>query len=141
MDGIKKQQIERLYRETFSECINLYGEKNFFFCGKKMYIRIRNKIIISVELQGNDTAYNNIVLMAIAQYGILDQNITPFKMIFKESKSEESGQEKLVSLRTIMGVTGEYTVIWSAQLTEQDIMALNNFLMTYVDLFSVIANL
>lgn len=139
MEGIKRQTIEQLFKETFSEAITHYGENNIFFCGKKMYVRIKGKVIISVELQGTDTAFNHIVLMAIDKNGILDQNITPFKMLFKESKSEESGQEKLVNLRVVLNATGEYSIIWPSKLLESDLMALNNFLMTYVDLFSTFA--
>lgn len=139
MEGLKKQQIEKLYRDTFADTIHHFGENNFYFCGKKMYFKMKNKIIISVELQGTETAYNNIILMAIDKNGILDQNITPFKMIFKESKSD-TGQEKLVSLRVVLNATGEYSVIWSCELTEQDYMALNNYLMTYVDLFGSFAD-
>ena len=139
MDGLKKQQIEQLYRETFAAAISLYGEQNFFFCGRKMYIRIKNKIIISVEFQGTETAFNNLILMAIDDNGILDQNITTLKMIFKESKSE-NGQDKLVNLRVILNATGEYTTIWPTPLSEQDLMSLNNCLMTYVDLFSGFVN-
>ncbi|RHB42260.1 hypothetical protein DW886_17220 [Enterocloster aldenensis] len=136
MAELKKQRMEDLYRETFAEAIKHYGEQKFFFCGRKMYIRLKNQIIISVDWQGTETAFNNIVLMAIDKYGILDQNITAFKVLFKESKSENNGQEKVVSIRVALNATGEHTVLWSSPLTENDFMAINNFLMTYVDLFS-----
>lgn len=138
MAELKKQRMEDLYRETFAEAIKHYGEHNFFFCGRKMYIRVKNQIIISVDWQGTETAFNNIVLMAIDKYGILDQNITAFKVLFKESKSENNGQEKVVSIRVALNATGEHTILWSSPLTESDLMAINNFLMTYVELFSAI---
>ncbi|WP_373266196.1 hypothetical protein [Hungatella hathewayi] len=136
MAELKKQRMEDLYRETFAESINHYGENKFFFCGKKMYVRIKNQIIISVDWQGTETAFNNIVLMAIDKYGILDQNITAFKLLFKESKSEDNGQEKVVNIRVALNATGEYTVLWSSSLSEIDLMTINNYLMTYIDLFS-----
>lgn len=137
MAELKKQRMEDLYRETFAEAIRHYGENKFFFCGKKMYIRFKNQIIISVDWHGTETAFNNIVLMAIDKYGILDQNITAFKLLFKESKSDDNGQEKVVNIRVALNATGEYTAVWSSPLSENDLMAINNFLMTYVDLFNV----
>lgn len=140
MAELKKQRMEDLYRETFAEAIRHYGENKFFFCGKKMYIRFKNQIIISVDWQGTETAFNNIVLMAIDKYGILDQNITAFKLLFKESKSDDNGQEKVVNIRVALNATGEYTAVWSSPLSENDLMAINNYLLTYVDLFSAFAD-
>lgn len=140
MAELKKQRMEDLYRETFAEAIRHYGENKFFFCGKKMYIRFKNQIIISVDWQGTETAFNNIVLMAIDKYGILDQNITAFKLLFKESKSDDNGQEKVVNIRVALNATGEYTAVWSSPLSEKDLMAINNYLLTYVDLFSAFAD-
>ncbi|RAZ88339.1 hypothetical protein DK853_42910, partial [Klebsiella oxytoca] len=60
-------------------------------------------------------AFSNIVLMATGLNGIIDQNITPLTMIFKESKIK-SGQDKIVNLRVVMNMTGEYSMVWSCDL-------------------------
>lgn len=130
---LKIQTMEDLYKELFQETITMYGIKHFYFCGKKMYVKI-NDIIISLEMQGTEIAYNVFVLMAICKNGILDQNITPLKILIKNSKGE-SGQEKLVNLRVAVNVSGTYTALWTAELTEQDKMDINEYLRNYIELF------
>jgi len=131
---IKKQTAEQLFKNTFQDAISQIGESNVFYCGTKMYIKT-NSVIISVEFIGTNTAFNNLVLTAMNTNGPIDKNITPLSMIFNESKGK-SGQEKLVSLRVILNVTGEYTIMWSSELSDDDKMNLNNSLMNYIELFS-----
>jgi len=133
---IKKQKAEGLFRETFADVIQQFGEANVFFCGRKMYIRINNAII-SIEFAGTATAFSNVILTAMTAHGILDQNITPLSMLFTESKAK-SGQDKLVNLRVILNVTGEYTLVWSCDLSDEDKMSLNDFVINYVELFSAL---
>lgn len=133
---VKKQKINALYKETFEDAISQIGEENIYYCGRKMYIR-SGKVIISVEFTGTTTAFSNLVLTAMSLEGPIDQNITPLNMIFRESK-DKSGRDKLVNLRMILNVTGEYTVVWTSDLDTEDSMALNNFLMDYVELFSAL---
>jgi hypothetical protein len=133
--NIKKQKMEDLFKETFEQTIVFYGEENFFFCGKKMYVKLKNSLVISVDFQGTDIAYNSIVLMVCNKYGILDQNITPFKLIFRESKSE-IGSEKMINVKQILNATGEYTSVWVTKLSDEDVLSLNNHLITYIELFS-----
>ena len=101
-----------------------------------MYIRVKN-VIISVEFTGPNMAFSNIVLMATGLNGIIDQNITPLTMIFKESKIK-SGQDKIVNLRVVMNMTGEYSMVWSCDLTDSDMMNINNIVISYVELFSTL---
>lgn len=131
---IKKQNAEGLFKETFGDVITQLGAARIFYCGRKMYIRL-NKVIISVEFVGTTTAFSNIVLTASTLNGVIDQNVTPLSMIFKESKIA-SGQDKIVNLRMVINMTGEYTIVWSCELTDDDRMRLNNFLMNYIELFS-----
>lgn len=131
---IKKQDAEGLFKETFDDVITQLGVSKIFYCGRKMYVRL-NKVIISVEFVGTSTAFSSIVLTASTLNGIIDQNVTPLSMIFKESKIS-SGQDKIVNLRMVINMTGEYTMVWSCDLTADDKMRLNNFLMNYIELFS-----
>lgn len=131
---IKKQDAEGLFKETFDDVITQLGVSKIFYCGRKMYVRL-NKVIISVEFVGTSTAFSSIVLTASTLNGIIDQNVTPLSMIFKESKIS-SGQDKIVNLRMVINMTGEYTIVWSCELTADDKMRLNNFLMNYIELFS-----
>lgn len=131
---IKKQDAEGLFKETFDDVITQLGVSKIFYCGRKMYVRL-NKVIISVEFVGTSTAFSSIVLTASTLNGIIDQNVTPLSMIFKESKIS-SGQDKIVNLRMVINMTGEYTIVWSCDLTADDKMRLNNFLMNYIELFS-----
>lgn len=133
---IKKQNAEMFFKETFHDVIEQFGISNIFFCGRKMYIRIK-KIIISVEFTGTNMAFSNIVLMVTGQNGIIDQNITPLNMIFKESKVK-SGQDKIVNLRVVMNMTGEYSMVWSCDLTDNDLMNINNIVISYAELFSTL---
>ena len=133
----KQKKIEELFRETFAQTIDFYGSDNFYFCGKKMYVKLKNSFVVSVDFQGTDIAYNLISLMVCNKAGILDQNITPFKMIFKESKSE-IGHEKMINLKQILNATGEYSVIWVTDMPEKDLEDLNNHLINYIELFSAI---
>ena len=133
---IKKQNAETFFKETFHVVIEQFGSSNIFFCGRKMYIRVKN-VIISVEFTGTNMAFSNIVLMATGLNGIIDQNITPLTMIFKESKIK-SGQDKIVNLRVVMNMTGEYSMVWSCDLTDSDMMNINNIVISYVELFSTL---
>lgn len=130
---IKKQNMESLFRETFHLVVEQF-KNNVYFCGRKMYIKLNN-IIISVDFIGTNVAYNNVMLTAASTYGVIDQNITPLSMIFKESKME-SGLDKIVSLRVVAGGggKGEYTVIWSGDLTDGDKINLNEFIINYIEL-------
>ena len=130
---IVKQNMEMFFKETFYDVISQF-EDSVYFCGRKMYIKL-NHIVISIDFQGTNVAYNTIVLTASSTYGIIDQNITPFCLIFKESKIS-SGLEKIVNLKVVLGITGEYTVVWSAPLTDSDKININNFIINYVELFS-----
>ena len=56
-------------------------------------------------------------------------------MIFRESKIS-GGSEKLVSFKIALNVTGEYTYVWSVPVTDEDIMALNNTAIQFIELFS-----
>ena len=56
-------------------------------------------------------------------------------MIFRESKIS-GGSEKLVSFKISLNVTGEYTYVWSVPVTDEDIMALNNTAIQFIELFS-----
>lgn len=134
---IKKQSIEAFFKETFSQTIMLLGEEHVHFCGKKMYIVVEKTIIISVEFAGTDIAFNNLVLTAMTHNGPIDQNIIPFKFIFKESKAK-TGQEKSVNARMIVNATGEYTTIWSGDVSQGDITNINQVLMNYIDAFTSI---
>ena len=131
---IKKQNAEALFRESFADVIMQMGKSKVFFCGRKMYIKV-GRVIISVEFAGTSTAFSSVVLTAEGPNGPIDQNSTPLSMIFRESKVK-SGQEKIVNLRVIVNLTGEYTMVWSCELTDEDKMNLNNFLMNYIELFS-----
>lgn len=131
--AIVKQNMEMFFKETFYDVILQFGD-SVYFCGRKMYIKI-NHIVIAIEFQGTNVAQNTIVLTASSQYGIIDQNITPLFLIFKESKIP-SGLEKIVNLKVVLGATGEYTVVWSAPLKDNDKMNINNFVINYVELFS-----
>lgn len=131
---VKKQQAEALFRDTFADTIRSVGMENVYFVGKKMYIRA-NRVIVSVEFSGTATAFNTIVLTAMCINGVIDQNITPLSMLFKDSKGVD-GQEKIVTLRVILNLTGEYTFVWTEDLNDGDKFALNNCLMSYVELFS-----
>ena len=133
--SIKKQTMEGLFKTTFKEVINSVNESNVYICGRKMYILLENKIIISIEFTGTQQAFNNVVLMALCKNSIIDQNITPLFMIFKESKLP-SGMEKLVNSKIVYGATGEYSFVWSADLSESDSMSLNNFVLNYIELFN-----
>ena len=133
---IKKQQAAQLFKDTFRDTIDTVGEDHVFFVGKKMYIKTEH-VIISVEFTGTATAFSNLVLTAMSINGILDQNVTPLNMIFKESKGE-GGQDKLVTLRVIFNATGEYTFIWIGKLTDGDIMNINNCVINYIELFSML---
>ena len=133
---IKKQNAEMFFKETFHDVIEQFGISNIFFCGRKMYIRIK-KIIISVEFTGTNMAFSNIVLMVTGQNGIIDQNITPLNMIFKESKVK-SVQDKIVNIRVVMNMTGEYSMVWSCDLTDNDLMNINNIVISYAELFSTL---
>ena len=133
---IKKQNAETFFKETFHDVIEQFGSSNIFFCGTKMYIRVKN-LIISVEFTGTNMAFSNIVLMATGLNGIIDQNITPLTMIFKESKIK-SGQDKIVNLRVVMNMTGEYSMVWSCDLADSDMMNINNIVISYVELFSTL---
>lgn len=133
---IKKQNAETFFKETFHDVIEQFGISNVFFCGRKMYIRVKN-VIVSVEFTGTNMAFSNLVLMATGLNGIIDQNITPLTMIFKESKIK-SGQDKIVNLRVVMNMTGEYSMVWSCDLTDSDLMNINNIVISYLELFSTL---
>ena len=135
---VKKQTIETFFRETFYQSIMLLGEEHIHFCGKKMYVVVGDTIIISVEFIGTDIAFNNLVLTAMTKNGPIDQNIVPFKFIFKESKAK-TGQEKSVNARMIVNATGEYTTVWSGDVSQGDLTNMNQVLMNYIDAFTSIA--
>lgn len=131
---VKRQNAEALFRESFADVIMQVGESKVFFCGRKMYIKV-GRVIISVEFAGTNTAFSSVILTAEGPNGPIDQNATPLSMIFRESKVK-SGQEKIVNLRVVINMTGEYTMVWSCDITDEDKMNLNNFLMNYIELFS-----
>lgn len=131
---LKHQQADALFKETFSIVIEQFGNDRIHYIGRKMYINL-GPVIISVEFTGATSACGNIAVSAITKQGIIDQNITPFAMIFKESKSK-SGLDKLVNLKVALNVTGEYTYVWSCELPEEDKVNLNHFVLEYAELFS-----
>ena len=44
---IKKQNAETFFKETFHDVIEQFGSSNIFFCGRKMYIRV--KFLLSLQ--------------------------------------------------------------------------------------------
>ena len=94
-----KQTMEELFKQTFSDSIQNIGEENVYFIGKKMYIKTE-KVIISVEFVGTEMAYNILDVRAFSIYGIIDQNVTPLKNIFKETKLP-NGEEKCVKMQIL----------------------------------------
>lgn len=131
-----RQDCESFFRNTFKEAISMFSESNVYFCGRKMYIRA-NHCLVSAEFAGTEQAFSSVVLTAMNANGILDQNITPLKMIFKESKIF-SGQDKIVNMKCVYGETGIYSMIWSTDLTPDDYSKLNEFLITYAEMFSAL---
>jgi hypothetical protein len=127
-----KQTMEELFKQTFSDSIQNIGEANVYFIGKKMYIKTE-KVIISVEFVGTEMAYNILDVRAFSIYGIIDQNVTPLKNIFKETKLP-NGEEKCVKMQILSGITGDYSPVWNS-LTDEDKNTLNNFLSNYIELF------
>ena len=130
----RQKKMETIYKELFSETIDYLGKGSFFFCGKKMYIRLKS-CVISVDFIGTETAFNTMVLETITKSGVIDRNVTPLKMIFRSSKGE-SGQEKLIAYRVLYNQTGICTATWSENPTAQDISDINELIRTYIDLFS-----
>lgn len=130
----QKQDCESFFRTTFKEVIDLFGNSKIYFCGRKMYVKA-GKCIISIEFAGTEQAFSSIVLTAFNSNGILDQNITPFKMIFNESKIS-SGQDKIINLKCVYGATGIFSMIWSTELKPDDFAKLNEFVITYAEMFS-----
>ena len=132
---IIKQKPEQFLTDTFKDTINYYGTKNAYAIARKLYIKTNN-IITSIEFLGpTNMAFNNLVLTAIGKNGPIEQSVIPLSMIFRESKIS-GGSEKLVSFKIALNVTGEYTYVWSVPVTDEDIMALNNTAIQFIELFS-----
>lgn len=128
---------EMFFRETFDDVIQHFGEHAVHFVGRKMYVE-NDGLVTSIEFVGStDTAFNMIALTATAKNGPIEQNVTPLKMVFRESKIK-NGSEKIVNFKIIDNTVGIGSMAWLSALDEDDLMRLNNHVMNFVELISTL---
>lgn len=132
----KKQTFSELFKETFKDTILNIGDENVSFVGNRMYIK-SGKNIISVSFIGTEMAYSALWMVVYCPYGKLDEIIIPLNMIFEENKID-TGEAKIVNMKTLSGMNGIFTFVWTTELSDDDINALNNCLITYVETFSLL---
>lgn len=125
---------KEFYFETFKDIVETYNEKTFF-CGDKLYIRINQEIIISIWFTGaNPRSLNILKLEAKSRYGIIDENEVPFNKIFYETK--KNSMDKTVIIKAVNASSGDSTIEWSVKMDWDDLNALNEIVLNYIDIFS-----
>lgn len=124
------------YFETFKEIVEGCSWKPYF-CGDKLYIYLQNNLLVTVRFIGSNPRSLNVLRMeAKSRSGIIDELEIPFSRIFYETK--RSNMDKTVVIKTISASAGGSEVSWSVRMDQEDYDALNNIVLDYIDIFSMV---
>lgn len=133
MELYKQISQAQLYEETFSEVFQKYTH---YVVGKRVYFKTAAHVV-TVEFTGTAiNAATNLTLAAMTpKGGLIDAIETPFKFIFKEPK--KSNMDKSVTWKNVAGnlTAGGVTVEQGVPLSKEDILALNQMVATYLEIF------
>lgn len=121
------------YNNNFSDVIEAYKGK-CIFCGDKLYVSPVKDLLIGIMFTGvNQRALNYLQLEAKSLYGPIDETLIPFTKIFYAGK--RNNMDKSIISKVIDANSGVSTIEWSVPMEQDDIFALNEIVLSYIDAF------